>query len=320
MRCEPVRVRSGRPPCGERDAELRVELVDGAVGLDPRVRLRRRGSCRRGGSRRRRRGGYRCGSGSRSWLAFRNTMLAEPGRWSGKPVRIRRGPATVTGEATAGRRSSAAGHWAFGLGRRGTVGPEARRPSSDLQADRPSWKGVAHSMKLSITTGMAAGLLALAAAPALAAPATVDRARRRRDAHARRGDARHDRRRAPVSKAGARLLGDAARAARSTAATAGDWDADWFDGLGHFVSTIRGEAPAGDDYWSVVASTTGAATRRGVHARARKRATMSCSSSTAARFDGTGCSNAPVEPLALTAPATATAGGVTRGHGRQVRR
>ena len=37
---QPLRVAVGQPAARERDAELRVELVDGAVGLDPRVRLR----------------------------------------------------------------------------------------------------------------------------------------------------------------------------------------------------------------------------------------------------------------------------------------
>ena len=62
----------------------------------------------------------------------------------GKPVRIRRGPATVTGDAhrTATPGGAATGpHARPGKARR--VGPGARRPASDRHADTPSRKGVA---------------------------------------------------------------------------------------------------------------------------------------------------------------------------------
>src|SRR3954462_5854512 len=52
------------------------------------------------------------------------------------------------------------------------VGPGARRPPSDRKAEKPSWKGVAHMHKL--LSGLVAGIALLAAAPAGAAPVTVD--------------------------------------------------------------------------------------------------------------------------------------------------
>src|SRR5215213_11258732 len=52
------------------------------------------------------------------------------------------------------------------------VGPGARRPPSDRKAEKPSWKGVAHMHKL--LSGLVAGTALLAAAPAGAAPVTVD--------------------------------------------------------------------------------------------------------------------------------------------------
>ena len=61
----------------------------------------------------------------------------------GKPVRIRRGPATVTGRS---RRSRDGSHWDAPLpGRRGEVGPEARRPPPAEQLIRPRGKGWLHA-------------------------------------------------------------------------------------------------------------------------------------------------------------------------------
>ena len=177
-----------------------------------------------------------------------------PGRWSGKPVRIRRGPATVTGEAH--RRAALAPPVTepprSGPGRRGEVGPEARRPPSDRQAERPRGKGWLHSMKLSLSTGLAAGLLALAAAPALAAPANVTvrvegATRTLVDTHAR-----HDDRRARQSRTGTTAPGTSAGGAldRATARRLGRRAT--CDGLGAFRHDDhgRGARPA-SDYWSL---------------------------------------------------------------------
>ena len=90
-------------------------------------------------------------------------------------MRIRRGPATVTGEA---HRRAAIAPPVTEPPRTAREGAEGRPGSQETSlrppSRTPSWKGVAHSMKLSLSTGLAAGLLALAAAPALAAPVTVD--------------------------------------------------------------------------------------------------------------------------------------------------
>src|SRR6478672_11499397 len=52
----------------------------------------------------------------------------------GKPVQIRRGPATVTGEARRTRVSAQATGTPSVPGRRGRVGPGARRPAAGLKA------------------------------------------------------------------------------------------------------------------------------------------------------------------------------------------
>src|SRR5215217_4084426 len=93
---------------------------------------------------------------------------------SGKPVRNRRGPATVTGDAGRVRLRAAAtgpprrpGKARFG--RPGSQETSLRPPSR-----KPSWKGVAHHMH-KLFGGLAAGLALLVAAPgAIAAPVTVD--------------------------------------------------------------------------------------------------------------------------------------------------
>ena len=113
-------------------------------------------------------------------------MLAEPGRWSGKPVRIRRGPATVTGEATAWRRTSPVTEPSRrpGKARRGRPGSQETflRPPSRS----PSWKGVAHSMKLSPRPAWLPDSSALAARTGARRAGDRRPAHRRRDAHALR--------------------------------------------------------------------------------------------------------------------------------------
>ena len=69
-------------------------------------------------------------------------------------MRIRRGPATVTGEA---RRTRATRAQPLGRttrpGKARRVGPGARRPASDRKPDTPSWKGVAHMHRRSSSPG-----------------------------------------------------------------------------------------------------------------------------------------------------------------------
>jgi hypothetical protein len=159
-------------------------------------------------------------------------------------------------------------------------------------------------MKRRLTAGTVAGFLLLTAAPALAAPANVTV--RVEGAEVTRVEATPVlTTAAPVSKAGHDCSGTSAGGALDRA-TGGDWDAGWFDGLEHFVKTIRGETPAGDDYWSVWLNNK-AVTVSACKAELQEGDQVlffvdRCT------FDGNGCSNLPVEPLALTAPAAVTAG------------
>ena len=166
---QPLGVAVGEPAARERDAELRVELVDGAVGLDPRVRLGhpahvaevglaavaeagvdarevdghapyRITRTRVGGQ------GSRCESG------------ADPPLSPGKPA------ACVCCEPLVRHRT--------GKARRGR--PGSQETSLRPQARSPRGRGGSlHLHRRS--AGLAAGLLTLVlAAPAVAAPVTVD--------------------------------------------------------------------------------------------------------------------------------------------------
>src|SRR3954466_16268303 len=104
-------------------------------------------------------------------------------------------------------------------------------------------------MKLSLSTGLAAGILALAVTRPLAAPANVTV--RVEGANVTRVESvRVATTHSPVSKAGHDCSATSAGGALGRA-TGGDWDAGYSDGLGHFISTIKGETPAGDVYGSV---------------------------------------------------------------------
>jgi hypothetical protein len=157
-------------------------------------------------------------------------------------------------------------------------------------------------MKLTVIAGTVAGLLALAA-PAVAAPANVTV--RVEGASTTRVEAtRVLTSTAPISRAGHDCSGTSAGGALDKA-TGGDWDAGYFDGLGHFVKTIRGETPTGDDYWSVWVNHKAASV--GACATELQEGDDVLFFVDRCTFDGAGCSNAPVEPLALTAPTSVTA-------------
>ncbi len=159
-------------------------------------------------------------------------------------------------------------------------------------------------MKLSLSSGLVAGFLALAATPAIAAPANVTV--RVEGANVTRVESvRVATTAAPVSKAGHDCSGTSAGGALDRA-TGGDWQAGYFDGLGHFVQTIKGETPAGDDYWSVWVSHKAAAA--GACSTELQEGDEVLYFVDRCTFDGSGCSNAPVEPLGLTAPTGATTG------------
>src|SRR4051812_37656453 len=102
-------------------------------------------------------------------------------------------------------------------------------------------------MKLGLCTGLIAGLIC--AGPAMASPATVS-VRVEGAARTLVETARVTTTAAPVSKAGHDCSGTSAGGALDHA-TAGDWDAGYFDGLGHFVTKIKGEAPSGTAFWSL---------------------------------------------------------------------
>src|SRR5215218_6300620 len=102
-------------------------------------------------------------------------LSVDQGRWSGKPVRIRRGPATVTGDALRMRLYAAASHWTRGGDREGAEG-WAREPGDQPPTTKP--KALVErggSLKKLRAAGLIAGLVSLsAAASAAAAPVTVN--------------------------------------------------------------------------------------------------------------------------------------------------
>jgi hypothetical protein len=160
-------------------------------------------------------------------------------------------------------------------------------------------------MKLSLVAGTVAAVLA-GAVPALAAPANVT-VRVEGAAATQVPATRVLTSAAPIARAGHDCAGTSAGGALDKA-TGGDWDAGYFDGLGHFVKTIRGETPSGTDYWSVwinhKSATAGACAVELQEGDDVLFFVDHCESDPVT-FE---CTNAPVEPLALTAPASATAG------------
>src|SRR4051812_8101021 len=184
-----------------------------------------------------------------------DTMALVHGRWTGKPVRLRHGPATVTGKPTAGgleprplarhaRREGAGG-----------PGPEVRRPPSDRKPEALA-EGVAHPMKLRPIAGMVAGLLSLGLAAASAHAAGPADVTVRVEGAAKTlagGPVRTTTK--PVVKDGNAshaCTGTSAAGALETA-TGGDWTATWFDGLGYSVDSVKGESHtfATDEYWTL---------------------------------------------------------------------
>jgi hypothetical protein len=161
-------------------------------------------------------------------------------------------------------------------------------------------------MKLNLSAGLAAGLIALSAAPALAAPANVTV--RVEGAGSTLVDAgRVTTAAQPVSKAGHDCSGTSAGGALDKA-TAGNWTAAWDPNFGHFVQGIMGETPAGDDYWSLwinhKLSSVGACAPE---AELQEGDSVLFFRDTC-HYNGTACSNDPVLPLGLTAPAYAQEG------------
>jgi Domain of unknown function (DUF4430) len=158
-------------------------------------------------------------------------------------------------------------------------------------------------MKLGLCAGLIAGLIC--SSPAVAAPATVT-VRVEGAGRTLVDSARVTTTAAPVSKAGHDCSGTSAGGALDRA-TAGNWDAGYFDGLGHFVTTIMGEQPPSmDDFWSLWVNHKSAPL--GACATELQEGDQVLFFLDTCHFDGNACSNAPVLPLALQAPATVTAG------------
>ena len=212
--------RSSRPGSASVDAELGVELVDRPVGLDPRMRLRHAAHVAE----------VRLAVVAEARVDPREidchgacaTVTSRPFRvgGSGKPVQIRRGPATVTGDAHRIRPLSRS------AGREGARGssPGARRPSSDRRHSRPSRKGVGSMKKIS------PGALAALARDGAARGAGAGRARRtstvRVEGEAQTLAAAHrrdDRRDAGRQAGTADVRRAPARCGALDRATGGDW-------------------------------------------------------------------------------------------------
>jgi hypothetical protein len=92
-------------------------------------------------------------------------------------------------------------------------------------------------------------------------------------------------------------------------ATAGAWSATWSASVaGYFVTGIRGEAPAGSDYFTLWIN--GSASMKGICEAELQQGddvlfyVQECVAAPAPVY----CSNPPVQPLSLSVPATATAG------------
>jgi hypothetical protein len=156
-------------------------------------------------------------------------------------------------------------------------------------------------MKLRLSAGLAAGLIAISATPAMAANVTV------RVEGASRTLVE------TATTTPATVVKDAHECAGATVAgaldgaTGGNWAGAFDTGFGDFlISSIAGESPSGDDYWTLWVN----------HKSASKGACQTPVQDgdevlffvDTCHFDGAGCSNAPVLPLGLTAPASVTAG------------
>src|SRR5690606_25138999 len=98
------------------------------------------------------------------------------GRWSGKPVQVRRGPATVTGEVPPHARTArATGGEAAGKARRDGPGSQETCLRPDGSTDALAERGAPHMTHRCgrLLAGLVLTLL-VAAAPAAADPVTVN--------------------------------------------------------------------------------------------------------------------------------------------------
>jgi hypothetical protein len=164
-------------------------------------------------------------------------------------------------------------------------------------------------MKLSLLSGLAVGLLALAAPPAIAAPANVI-VRVEGAAATLVEPTRVTTSATPVTKGGEECSGTSAGGALDRA-TNGNWEAT-HSSFGHFITSILGEAPAGTSYWAVWHnnrySPVGAC---GLELQEGDQVLFLLDRCDEFDPEQETCRD-QVLPLALTAPATATQGAATQ--------
>src|SRR4051812_34182094 len=191
------------------------------------------------------------------------------------------------------------------------MGPEARRPCSGRQADKPSRKGVAHmQLRLAgLLTGAVLFLSATASALAAAAPLNVHfRAEGQRSTLVSgRTVTLAD---APIVKDGDPAHSCPGQSALGAlqAGTQGDWQGKWSEGLGYFVDEILGERHSGTSFFSLWVdhklSSTGLC---GTNLKAGDDVLLFVDRCV---FDKAknGCRNKSVTPLGIRAPRTARRG------------
>jgi hypothetical protein len=204
----------------------------------------------------------------------------------------------------------AASHWSvIGPGRRGGVGPEARRPPSDHKPEALVERGGSLQLQFR-SAGLAAGLLTLALAPpALAGPTVTVRV------EGKGGTFAEEQRIATPD--GTVSSGDGNSCAGNTPlgamhqAVGGDWAGAWFGtGTGYFVERIRsenypsdGSTPDGWTYWvngrDILQAPCGYTVQEGDDVLWLV---------TRCEWDGSKCANKPVLPLELRVPSTARTG------------
>src|SRR3954452_7425154 len=154
--------------------------------------------------------------------------------------------------STAARRERAATGTARRPGKARRKGPEARRPRSDRQANTPSRKGVAH-MPTRIIGLLAGGLLLLSAGPALAADAFDVKVRIEGKSKTLVKERKVTLADAPVNKDTDPSHGCSGQSALGAlqGGTGGAWEGSYSEGLGYYVSAIKGEKPSGNDFFEL---------------------------------------------------------------------
>jgi hypothetical protein len=188
------------------------------------------------------------------------------------------------------------------------VGPGARRPASDHNADTPSWKGVALLHRRFLRTvaagsAVAASLTAVAVvAPAGAAQSTPTAYVRIEGAHATLLGQTLVRTR-PGTRVEGHACSETSAAGALDDATDGKWSGSYSTKFGDYlIGTIEGETPTGNNFWTLFvngrSSSTGAC-ETPLHAGDHV-LWFDCQAD--ANFN---CTN---NPLALTAPALAQRG------------